>query len=154
MGSDQQLRSSPPGTHCFVASGRLTAGVADSPDGCCVVSLLAEGTNKQQQGQALPLRIELIRISADGRQMEVLANAEISWAGQHPQHGAPRLQCCCSASASTPAMLIWQPGGNAGVWNPPRGGLPCRLIKPYCCLLFKPKFKHSLQPLQGLHMSN
>ena len=124
MGSDEQLRSSPPATHFFVASGRLTAGVADSPDGCCVVSLLAEGTSKQQQGQALPLRIELICISADGQQMEVLANAELSWAGQHPQQGRPHLQCCCSASASTQTVLIWQPGGNAAVWKPPRGGLP------------------------------
>ena len=123
IGSDEQLRSSPPATHFFVASGHLTAGVADSPDGCCVVSLVAGGTSKQQQGQALPLRIELLRISADGQQMEVLADAEISWTGQHPQQGVPRLQCCCSASASTSAVLIWQPGGNAAVWQPPRGGL-------------------------------
>ena len=123
MGPDEHLRSSPPATHFVVASGRLTAGVADSPDGSCVVSLLAEGTSKQQQGEAPPLRIELIRISADGQQMEVLASAEISWAGQHPQQGIPRLQCCCSASAGTQAVLIWQPGGNAAVWKPPCGGL-------------------------------
>ncbi len=123
MGSDEQLRSSPPATHFFVASGRLAAGVADSPDGRCTVSLLAEGTSKQQQGQALPLRVELLRISADGQQMEVLANAEIFWAGQHTQQGTSCLQCCCSASASTQAMLIWQPGGDAAVWKPPRGGL-------------------------------